>query len=71
MNVNYEYAPGQYVSFNADWAAKKSEAEFVKHESHHDLTDEQIKEAYKLCLAAVKPVLPAKPADKQTDKPIG
>jgi hypothetical protein len=36
------------VSFNKEWAAAQTEADFVKHEKHHDLTPAQLKEAYKL-----------------------
>jgi hypothetical protein len=42
------------ISFNAEWAASKSEKDFVKHESHHDLTPKQLTEAYNLCKTAVK-----------------
>lgn len=49
------------VVFNADWAAGKTEAEFVEHEKHHGLTEAQLKEAHALCLNAVNPP-PAEPA---------
>jgi hypothetical protein len=44
----------QEITFNADWAATKTEKEFVDHESHHGLTLAQLKEAHKLCKEAVK-----------------
>lgn len=46
--------PYQGVTFNAEWAASLTQAEFVKHESHHGLTEEQLKEAHKLCKEAVR-----------------
>lgn len=56
------------ISFNADWAATKTEKEFVKHESHHDLTADQLKEAYSLCKTAVKAHVetPADPAPENS-----
>jgi hypothetical protein len=42
------------VTFNADWAAGLSEKEFIKHESHHGLTADQLKQAHSLCKTAVK-----------------
>jgi hypothetical protein len=56
------------ISFNAEWAASKSEKDFVKHESHHALTPDQLKEVHGLCKAAVKaPVeTPASPAPETT-----
>lgn len=41
------------ISFNKEWAAGISEAEFVKHEKHHGLTATQLKEAYKLIKSEV------------------
>jgi hypothetical protein len=52
------------ITFNASWAAGLKEAEFVKHESHHGLTAEQLKEAHSLCKAAVKV-----PANEATQEP--
>jgi hypothetical protein len=51
-----KFIPVQFegVTFNAAWAATKTEKEFVEHESHHGLTSAQLKEAHKLCKAAVK-----------------
>lgn len=42
------------VTFNADWAAGLTEKEFVKHEAHHGLSAEQLKQAHNLCKTAVK-----------------
>lgn len=50
------------IVFNADWAATKTEKEFVDHEAHHGLTPAQLKEAHKLCKEAVKPAVEEKPA---------
>jgi hypothetical protein len=62
ITVSYEG-----ISFNATWAATKTEKEFVDHESHHGLTPVQLKEAHKLCKAAVKaPVETADPAPTET-----
>lgn len=49
------------VAFDADWAAGKTEKQFVKHELHTGLTEAQLKEAHNLCKAAVKApaVMPA------------
>jgi hypothetical protein len=49
------FVPYEGVSFNAEWAATKTEKEFIEHERHHGLSDAQLKEAYKLCKEAVKP----------------
>lgn len=42
------------VNFNKEWAKTKTEAEFVAHESHHGLSEEQLKEAYGLMLPKEK-----------------
>jgi hypothetical protein len=42
------------VAFDADWAANKSQKDFIAHEKHHGLTNEQLIEAHNLCKAAVK-----------------
>ena len=56
VNYNSKYFP------NADWAATKTEAEFVEHEKRSGLTEAELKEAYALCKAAVAPVIePAPP----------
>lgn len=36
------------VNFNESWVKTKTEAEFIAHESHHGLSEKQLKEAYKL-----------------------
>lgn len=51
ITVSYEG-----VTFNATWAATKTEKDFVEHEKHQQLTPAQLKEAHKLCKEAVKPV---------------
>jgi hypothetical protein len=62
INVSYEG-----ITFNASWANTKTEKEFVEHENHHGLTPAQLKEAHKLCKAAVKsPVETPDPAPEQT-----
>lgn len=47
--------PDGPITINADWAAGLSENDFVKHEAHHGLSKDQLKEAHKLCKQAVKP----------------
>jgi hypothetical protein len=42
------------VNFNAEWAATKSTADFIEHENHNGLSDEQLKEVHKLCIEVVK-----------------
>jgi hypothetical protein len=49
MKVIYEG-----IAFNAQWVASKTQAEFIAHESHHGLTEAQLKEVHKLCKEAVK-----------------
>ena len=51
------------ISFNEKFWADKTESEFVKHEAHHGLTDEQLKEAFAL-------MQPAKPVEKVLEKPV-
>jgi hypothetical protein len=53
------------VAFDADWAAGISEKLFVKHEAHHGLTADQLKEAHSLCKAAVKA-----PAEVPAEEPV-
>jgi hypothetical protein len=42
------------VSYDAEWAASKSQKEFIAHEKHNGLSNEQLIEAHNLCKAAVK-----------------
>jgi hypothetical protein len=42
------------VAFNADLAAKISEAQFLKEHGHHDLSDEQLKQVHALAMNTVK-----------------
>ena len=42
------------VAFDAELAVDKSLKEFIAHEKHHGLSNEQLTEAYNLCKAAVK-----------------
>jgi hypothetical protein len=56
------------VSFNEDWAKTKTVEEFVAHESHHDLSEKQLKEAYYLMNPKVKKPEEAK---KLVEKPLG
>jgi hypothetical protein len=42
------------VVYDADWAASKSQKEFIAHEKHNGLSNEQLAEAHNLCKAAVK-----------------
>lgn len=45
----------EHVNFYADAVVKQTEAEFIKHESHHGLNEAQLKEAYKFCVERMKP----------------
>ncbi len=51
------------VNFNEKFWADKTEAEFVKHEAHHGLTAEQLKEAFALMQPKKKSV--EKPTKKE------
>lgn len=42
MKVNKGY------SFNREWVKRQTEAQFLKHEAHSGLTEDQLKEAYRL-----------------------
>lgn len=44
------------VNFNPAWAKTKTEAEFIAHESHHGLTEKQLKEAYRLMVPKAEKV---------------
>jgi hypothetical protein len=44
------------VSFNEAWARTVSEEVFVAHEAHHGLSDQQLREAYRLMNPKKKPV---------------
>lgn len=49
------------VNFNAAYWKTKTEAEFIKHESHHCLSETQLKEAFKLMVPEAK-----QPVKKET-----
>lgn len=49
------------VNFNAAYWKTKKEAEFIKHESHHGLSETQLKEAFKLMVPEAK-----QPVKKET-----
>lgn len=53
------------VAYDADWAASKSQKEFIAHEKHNGLSNEQLIEAHNLCKAAVKAPLLA-----PTEEPV-
>lgn len=42
------------IMFNEQFAASKSLEDFIKHEKHHGLTDDQFKEVYELCVKKCK-----------------
>jgi hypothetical protein len=64
--VKVSYNGGQVqVSFDAEWAAGKSQKDFVAHEKHHGLTNAQLIEAHNLCKTAV-----AVPAMEATREPV-
>lgn len=44
------------INFNTEYWKTKTEAEFIKHESHNGLSETQLKEAYKLMVPEVKKV---------------
>lgn len=44
----------QGIGFNDEWAKTKTEAEFIAHESHHGLSEKQLKEVYALMLPPKK-----------------
>jgi hypothetical protein len=44
----------EFVTIYTEPAAAKTQAEFVKHESHVGLTVDQLKQLHKLCKEAVK-----------------
>lgn len=46
----------EHVSFNEKFWVTKTEAEFIAHESHHGLSEKQLKEAF----ALMKPAAPVK-----------
>lgn len=57
----------QHVDFNSKWAASKTVAEFVKHESHHGLSEEQLREVHAICVEKQKPGASESPADEDID----
>lgn len=46
---------GFSIFFDAELAVKKTLKEFIAHEKHHGLTDEQYKEIHDLCKLKVNP----------------
>lgn len=49
------YASGRIlINFNEQAAASKRLGEFQKHEGHHGLSKEQLKEVWELCVKAAK-----------------
>lgn len=56
LNYNNKYGA------NIEWAASKSEADFIEHEKHTGLTEAELKEVHALCVKAAAPAeKPAKP----------
>jgi DNA-binding transcriptional regulator YhcF (GntR family) len=43
------------IHFNSEWVASKTLQEFIEHESHHGLSEKQLKDVYKKCVKAHKP----------------
>lgn len=39
------------ISFNDEWAASKKLEDFIKHELHHGLSRDQLKELHTICKA--------------------
>jgi Spy/CpxP family protein refolding chaperone len=46
----------QHIAFNSAWASGKTLQEFMEHEKHHNLTEEQMKQVHALCKAEMKSV---------------
>jgi hypothetical protein len=42
------------IGFTVEWVAAKSLAEFSRHEAHHGLSREQLKEVHTLCRAIAR-----------------
>lgn len=61
--MNYEG-----ISFNSEWVASKKVGEFIKHESHHGLSADQLKDIHALCKAKhSKSVLPGgRPSEEES-----
>lgn len=38
------------IGFNSEWVASQSFEDFVKHEKHHGLSKEQMREVHTLCV---------------------
>lgn len=55
MQENKDIVVYNNIAFNAVWANSKTEAEFVAHEKHHEITEDQLREVHKLCKAAQAP----------------
>lgn len=51
------------VGFNSKWASSISEDAFVAHESHHDLTEAQLRQAHRLIMEKENPTI-----DRDTEK---
>jgi hypothetical protein len=43
------------VGFNSEWVAGKSLKEFLKHEKHQRLTEDQLKQVHAMCVKKHKP----------------
>lgn len=37
------------INFNSEWVAAQTQEAFLEHESHHGLTDKQLKEIHAAC----------------------
>lgn len=55
---------GFTIFFDAELAAKKTLKEFIAHEKHHGLTDDQYKEVHDLCKLKVNPKIETAKAEK-------
>jgi hypothetical protein len=43
------------INFNAAWASSVSVQDFIEHEKHHGLSDDQLAQVHELCRIEVNP----------------
>lgn len=51
------------IDFNEDWVKTKTLPDFIAHEKHHGLSDEQMKEVFELIVPKVEIEKPIKNVD--------
>lgn len=57
------------VGFNPEWVASQKLEAFLEHEKHHNLSQKELKEVYKLCQKQAKEVHTAGEPDDIQEKP--